>query len=206
MTDDTLNRFVGRLPAGELWIFGYGSLMWNPGFRFLHKHPARLFGFHRALCIHSTDHRGTREQPGLVMGLAPGGSCHGVAFAVPRRRAVATLRALWQRELCDELYEPRLVDIRTDARRLCALAFVVARDHVRYAGRLAPQEIARRVAACRGVRGSNIEYLSNTITHLRSMGVRDRRLAEVMSAIVALDAAREKRRRAGAQSTIRATS
>jgi cation transport protein ChaC len=204
MTDDALKRFIGQLPAGDLWIFGYGSLMWNPGFRFVRKHPARLFGFHRALCIHSTDHRGTRERPGLVMGLAPGGSCHGVAFGVPRRRAVATLRALWQRELCDELYDPRLVDIRTHSRRLCALAFVVARDHVRYAGRLRPQDIALRVAACRGVRGSNIEYVSNTVAHLRSMGVRDRHLAEVMEAIVALDAGRGNRQPAGARSAIRA--
>ncbi|MGH8664235.1 MAG: gamma-glutamylcyclotransferase [Burkholderiales bacterium] len=200
MTNDALKRFIGQLPASDLWIFGYGSLMWNPGFRFVRKHPARLFGFHRALCIHSTDHRGTRDQPGLVMGLAPGGSCHGIAFRVSQRRVVATLRALWQRELCEELYSPRMVEIRTDSQRLCALAFVVARDHARYAGRLTPQDIACRVAACRGVRGSNIEYLSNTVAHLRSMGVRDRRLAEVMIAVGALDAARDGRQRARARS------
>ncbi|MPZ43425.1 MAG: gamma-glutamylcyclotransferase [Betaproteobacteria bacterium] len=188
----TLDRFAARLPAGDLWIFGYGSLMWNPGFHYLRKHPARLFGFHRALCIHSTDHRGTTKQPGLVMGLAHGGSCHGMAFLVPREQVAVTLLELWQREMRNRSYHPRLLDVRIGSQAVRALAFTVDRMHKHYAGNLPAAEIARRVVACRGQRGSNIEYVLNTVSHLRSLGVRDGHLAAVLSAVRTLDAKSER--------------
>ena len=191
---ETLDRFAGRLPAGDLWIFGYGSLMWNPGFRYLRKHPARLFGVHRALCVRSTDHRGTAEQPGLVMGLARGGSCHGMAFLVPREHVAVTLAVLWRREMPNQIYHPRLLDVRIGARCVRALAFTVDRTHEHYAGNLPAEEIARRVVACRGQRGSNIEYVLNTVSHLRSLGVRDAHLVAVVSAVRALDARLETRK------------
>jgi cation transport protein ChaC len=191
---ETLDRFAGRLPAGDLWIFGYGSLMWNPGFRYLRKHPARLFGLHRALCIHSTDHRGTAEQPGLVMGLARGGSCHGMAFLVPREQVAVTLAVLWRREMRNQTYHPRLLDVRIGSRCERALAFTVDRTHKHYAGNLPAEEIARRVVACRGQRGSNIEYVLNTVSHLRSLGVRDAHLTAVVGAVHALDVGMGKRK------------
>jgi cation transport protein ChaC len=186
VTAPTLERLVGGLPPGDLWIFGYGSLMWNPGFPYRRKHPARLFGFHRALCIQSTDHRGTPEQPGLVMGLARGGSCHGMAFLVPRARIAETLLSLWQREMPNGTYHPRLVEVRIGLRRTRALAFTVNPTHAHYAGDLPAAEIARRVVIGRGERGSNLEYVLNTQSHLRALGVRDARLAAVLSAVKAL--------------------
>jgi cation transport protein ChaC len=194
MKPETLHRLAGRLPAGDLWIFGYGSLMWNPGFHYLRKHPARLFGFHRALCIRSTDHRGTAERPGLVMGLAHGGSCHGMAFLVAREQVAATLLALWEREMRNRTYRPRLLDVRIGARCVPALAFTVDRTHKHYAGKLPADEIARRVIACHGQRGSNIEYVLNTASHLRGLGVRDAHLAAVVSAVHTLDARLETRK------------
>jgi len=188
-TAKVLGRFSVLLPEADLWVFGYGSLMWNPGFHYLRKHPALLYGYHRALCIYSTRHRGTPEEPGLVMGLARGGSCHGMAFLVERRRVAETLLALWHREMHGRTYHPRLVNVRVEAKPVKALAFVVDKEHKHYAGELAVEEIARRVVRCRGQRGPNIDYLLNTIAHLEDLGVRDRRLASVLSAVRALQPA-----------------
>ena len=124
-----LGPFSAQLADADLWVFGYGSLMWNPGFHYARKHPARLFGFHRAFCIHSTEHRGTPERPGLVLGLAPGGSCHGMAFLVPRRDVARTLLALWQREMRHRTYHPRLVDLRLSTHSVRARAFIVESTH-----------------------------------------------------------------------------
>jgi cation transport protein ChaC len=181
-----LGAFSAQLGDADLWVFGYGSLMWNPGFHFVRRQPARLYGFHRALCIHSTAHRGTPDNPGLVLGLAPGGSCHGMAFLVPRREVTRTLLALWQREMRDRSYHPRLVDVRFGARGVRALAFVVDRTHEHYAGELPEEEIARRLVSCRGERGANIDYFMNTVAHLHALGVHDRRLAAAFAAVRAL--------------------
>src|SRR4051794_31038903 len=94
-----LERFSALLPRGDLWIFGYGSLMWAPEFHFAERRTAHLYGYHRALCIYSHRLRGTPERPGLVMGLCPGGSCWGVAFRVSRPLVKRTLKALWHREM-----------------------------------------------------------------------------------------------------------
>ena len=182
-----LDRFSGQLPEGDLWVFGYGSLMWNPGFEYARKHPALLYGYHRALCIYSTRYRGTPEQPGLVMGLARGGSCYGMAFMVERRRVPQTLLALWHREMRNRTYHPRLVSVRADRQWIRALAFTVDPDHANYAGELSVEEIARRIARCHGQRGPNIDYFLNTVAHLEALGVRDRRLANVLTAVRALD-------------------
>jgi cation transport protein ChaC len=181
--DRRLRDVVPRLPGGDLWIFGYGSLMWNPGFRFVEQRPARVHGYHRALCIDSTAHRGTREQPGLVVGLAPGGSCRGMAFLVARRDIAPALDALWEREMCDGTYLARSIVACAAAQRVLALAFVVNRAHRFYAGSLPARDIARRIVACAGERGSNIDYLMNTVAHLEALGVRDKRLSEVLDAV-----------------------
>jgi glutathione-specific gamma-glutamylcyclotransferase len=178
-----LSSFVAKLPRGDLWIFGYGSLMWNPGFDYLHQQPARLHGYHRSLCIASPAHRGTPQQPGLVMGLARGGSCLGSAFLVARCQLQGTLQALWEREMCDGIYRPRLLPIRIAAESTRALAFTVDFEHDYYLGDLPAEEIARRVLRSSGERGPNIEYLFNTVGHLQALGVRDRRLHEVLAAV-----------------------
>jgi cation transport protein ChaC len=181
--DQRLREFLPRLPRRDLWIFGYGSLMWNPAFRFLEQRPARVYGYHRALCIDSTAHRGTLEQPGLVVGLAPGGSCRGMAFLVAERNTASILDALWEREMCDGTYLARIIAVRAGPRHVRALAFVVNRAHRFYAGSQPAGAIARRIASCAGERGSNIDYLMNTVAHLEALGVRDRRLSEVLDAV-----------------------
>jgi cation transport protein ChaC len=183
MIDLRLRALLPRLSSGDLWIFGYGSLMWNPGFRFREQRPARVHGYHRALCIDSTAHRGTLEQPGLVVGLAPGGSCRGTAFLVAARNVPSILDALWEREMCDGTYLARSIFIRAGRRRVLALAFVVNRAHRFYAGPLPADVVARRIVACAGERGTNIDYLMNTIAHLGALGVRDKHLSDVLDAV-----------------------
>ncbi len=158
-------------PPGELWVFGYGSLMWQPDFPHEEAAIARLHGYHRALCLWSWKYRGTREAPGLVLGLDRGGSCRGVAFRVAAQQRDAVLDALHEREMSSDSYRPRAVPVRlADGRRVEALAFIVRRDTPQYAGQL---ELARMVAiigTAHGARGPNSEYVLNTVRHLDEMG------------------------------------
>ena len=134
--------------TGDLWVFGYGSLMWRPGFEFIERVPARLIGEHRALCVYSFVHRGTPEKPGLVLGLDRGGACRGVAFRVAEKNSAATIAYLREREQVTSVYREvkRSVWLENEARqRVSALVYVVDRGHVQYAGRLSPAEQLRHV-------------------------------------------------------------
>src|SRR6266849_8927119 len=106
-----LRDFMATLPAGEMWVLGYGSLMWSPCFSYGEKRLARVHGYHRALCILSSRYRGTPDKPGLVMGLCPGGSCWGMAFRVQAGHAKDVLDALWKREMLNNVYVPKLVPV-----------------------------------------------------------------------------------------------
>jgi len=114
------------IAPGDLWVFGYGSLMWDPGFPFRRWAPALIFGYHRALCIASNRWRGTPERPGLVLGLERGGACHGIAFRVAQRDVATVLDALWAREMRRPVYRARLVRTRLPDREVKALAFIVS--------------------------------------------------------------------------------
>ncbi len=177
-----LERFVAVLPRGDLWVFGYGSLMWSPGFRFAERHAALLHGFHRSLCVYSHRYRGTPELPGLVMGLCRGGSCWGVAFRIAQRHVRSTLEALWDREMPNRVYEARLVQVRMSHRTIQAVAFVADPAHRQFAGRLGVKETARLVAQGCGQRGHNLEYLAHTVRHMEELGVREGHLHEVLGA------------------------
>lgn len=175
------------LPAGDLWIFGYGSLMWDPGFPYVEWAPALIYGYHRSLCIFSQRWRGTPERPGLVLGLDRGGACRGIAFRVAQCDADTALDALWAREMRRRVYRPRLVCARLPQRNVEALAFIADRTHAGYAGKLSVRETARRVASCCGARGANLEYVARTLAHLRELGVRDHHLQSVLAAAQALN-------------------
>ena len=137
----------------DLWVFGYGSLMWRPGFPYLESRVARLIGAHRALCVYSWVHRGTSERPGLVLGLDRGGACRGIAFRVAgeeRERVIAYLR---EREQVTSVYLERMRPIQlSDGRRASALAYLVDREHAQYAGKLDEETQFRFVAEARGDR------------------------------------------------------
>lgn len=174
------------IPQGDLWIFGYGSLMWDPGFPFLEREPALVSGYHRALCIYSNRWRGTPEQPGLVLGLDRGGACHGIAYRVAAAEVEATIRRLWAREMRRPVYKVRMLRTRLRDREVHAFAFVADPAHAGYAGGLTIGQTARIVATCCGARGPNIEYLTRTVQHLDELGVHDHNLARVLAAVRAL--------------------
>ncbi|MCL6708647.1 gamma-glutamylcyclotransferase [Pseudomonas sp. R2.Fl] len=164
----------------EFWVFGYGSLMWNPGFPYEERLPARAFGYRRSLCIWSHVHRGTPEKPGLVLGLDRGGSCHGVAFRVGRGDQADVLDYLRERELVTNVYKERLLPAALeDGRQVKAIGYVVDRTHEQYAGALAAREAAEIIRRSSGQSGPNDAYLFNTLAHLRQMGIRDHRLEDV---------------------------
>jgi glutathione-specific gamma-glutamylcyclotransferase len=161
---------------GDLWVFGYGSLIWRPGFDFIERVPARLIGEHRALCVYSFVHRGTPEKPGLVLGLDRGGACRGVAFRVAEKHRAATVAYLREREQVTSVYREvmRSVWLEDDARqRVSALAYVVDRGHVQYAGRLSLAEQLRHVRQGHGQSGVNRDYVLATVKAIEAEGFRD---------------------------------
>jgi cation transport protein ChaC len=164
----------------DFWVFGYGSLIWRPGFAHVDTRRAHLHGYRRSLCIRSWVHRGTRERPGLVLGLDRGGSCAGLAFRVPdglRDEVVAYLR---ERELVTNVYRERWLSVRlAGGERVEALGYVVDRSHPQYAGGLAVDEAIGAVRGAVGRSGPNEEYVLSTVEHLRALGIRDRWLEAV---------------------------
>ena len=165
------------LPPGEdYWVFGYGSLMWNPGFPHLEVRIARLRGLHRSFCVYSHRYRGTPEVPGLVLGLDRGGSCHGMVFRVPAGEGEAVLDYLYEREMVTGVYRPSWRRAETDQGTVSAITFVVDREHRQYAGRLSHDEMVALIVQGRGNRGPCVEYLENTVHHLRALGLKDRGL------------------------------
>ena len=168
-----------EFPEGDLWVFGYGSLMWRPGFEFIEQIPARLIGEHRALCVYSFDHRGTPEKPGLVLGLDRGGACRGVAFRIASKLRARTVEYLRSREQTTHVYREvlRSVWLENDARqRVSALTYVVDRGHVQYAGRLSLAEQLRLVLQGHGRSGNNRDYVLSTVKSIEGQGFRDEQL------------------------------
>lgn len=155
-------------------MFGYGSLMWNPGFPHVERHLATLHGFHRSLCVYSHVHRGTPERPGLVLGLDRGGSCRGIAFRVEATDATRTLDYLRGRELVTSVYVETTLPVRLDdGRRMQAVAYIVDRAHAQYARRLPRPDLLRYVQQGVGVSGRNPDYVRATHAHLVELGISD---------------------------------
>src|SRR6201995_4582703 len=166
----------------DLWVFGYGSLMWRAGFEHLERASARLIGLHRALCVYSFVHRGTPEKPGLVLGLDRGGACRGIAFRVTEANRAAVVAYLRAREQVTSVYREvmRSVWLENDARqRVSALAYVVDRGHVQYAGRLSLHEQLRYVRQGHGRSGNNRDYVLETVRSIEAQGFRDPQLHQL---------------------------
>jgi glutathione-specific gamma-glutamylcyclotransferase len=157
-----------------LWVFGYGSLIWDPGFPVADRCIATLHGWHRSFCMRSIHHRGTVENPGLVLALdrAKGATCTGVAFRVEPGHETATLLALRERELVSSAYLEMTLPVVTDAGMLDALAYVIDPDHVQYC-HLDREEQAQIIARAIGGRGANRDYLWSTAAHLADLGIAD---------------------------------
>lgn len=160
----------------DLWVFGYGSLMWRPGFDHVEAAPARLNGLHRSMCVYSFVHRGTPERPGLVLGLDRGGSCRGLAFRVTPEKRQETIAYLREREQVTMVYletERRIHLEDGSDRSVTALTFVVDRAHQQYAGVLPPDDVLRLIRQGEGKSGKNPEYVLNTTDHLEELGIHD---------------------------------
>ena len=175
-----------ELPGGDLWVFAYGSLMWDPCFEYLRAEPARVHGYHRAFCVYSTCYRGTPERPGLVLGLDRGGVCRGIAYQIAEAKVERMLHELWDREMQPGVYMPRMVPVNLASEKVSALTFVADREHGFYAGRMDVPEVARTIAARGGARGPNADYLFNTLRHLDAMNIREKRLDALRHAVQAL--------------------
>jgi cation transport protein ChaC len=167
---------IAMSAASDLWVFGYGSLMWRPDFDHLEKRPARLLGAHRALCVFSHVHRGTPEKPGLVLGLDYGGSCRGIAFRIEAKKREATIAYLRAREQVTKVYRevtrPVILfdEPEADVRALC---YLVDRSHEQYAGALSRERQLELVRQGHGRSGVNRDYVLATVKELEALGIRD---------------------------------
>lgn len=170
----------------DLWVFGYGSLMWRPGFEHAERQQALLRGYHRRLCVVSRHHRGNAARPGLVMGLDRGGACRGAAYRVPATARAAVLDYLDEREIAHyPVYRRSLVtlDLPGGRRLQRAVAYTVNRREADYAGALTTDQQAAIVAGAEGISGRNADYIRQTVEHIHAMGLRDRALEAVLAAL-----------------------
>ncbi|MDF1792364.1 MAG: gamma-glutamylcyclotransferase [Thalassobaculaceae bacterium] len=179
---------TGR-PESDVWLFGYGSLIWNPAIEFAEKRTATVHGLHRRFCLRTRLGRGTPEQPGLVLGLDRGGRCRGVAFRIPRDIAEAELDIVWRREMVTYAYRPRWLKAATDQGPIRVIGFVINRTHDRYCGQLPEDEAAETIARACGFLGPCCEYLFNTVEHLRELGMPDAGLERLARRVIAKRAA-----------------
>lgn len=173
---------------GDLWVFGYGSLMWRPGFAYVERVPARLNGYHRDFCVWSHRYRGTPEKPGLVLGLDRGGSCRGIVYRVAAADREPVLAYLQEREMVTGVYTPRFVSVTAlgSDRRAAAQAYIVDRSHAQYAAGLSVEERAALIIQGNGTAGPCRDYLANTVGHLRELGMPDRRLGLLLRTVDAM--------------------
>ncbi len=173
----------------ERWVFGYGSLMWRPGFGFVERRSATLHGRRRAFCIYSVHHRGTYARPGLVLGLAPGGAVRGAAYRVEAPAWDEVYAYLREREQPTETYFEAWAPVRlADKRRVRALVFLSDIKHAQWAGDLSLEQQARLIAGATGLSGRNVDYLRDLVGHLREEGVADRTMEHLLTRVEALEA------------------
>ena len=183
----SLRGILARHQTGsDVWVFGYGSLVWNPIVHHEERRVARLHGFHRSFCLWSHVNRGSLQRPGLVLGLDTGGSCRGVAFRIAARHADEELRLLWRREMVLGVYSPRWATVEAGNDTLSAIAFFANREHANYAGKLPLETVIKTLVSARGQLGTPAEYLLETVRGLIEHGVRDAYLLELRKRVLAM--------------------
>lgn len=176
-------------PEGDVWLFGYGSLIWNPAIEFAEQRCATVRGLHRRFCLRTELGRGTPELPGLVLGLDRGGVCRGVAFRIPKEHAETELEIVWRREMVTHAYRPRWLKAKTDQGPIDVIGFVINRSSERYCGQLPEDEAAETIARACGFLGPCCEYLFNTVSHLRELDMPDAGLERLARKVAAKQAA-----------------
>jgi cation transport protein ChaC len=180
MLERALHEWGGR---EDLWIFGYGSLIWKPDFEFVERRPAKVHGWHRALKMWSRINRGTPECPGLVFGMLSGGSCRGMAFRIARHDTEAVLRRLWSREMPTGVYDPRFLDCQTSHGSVKALAFTLSRKSPNHTGALTEAEYQRIFSQACGIYGTTLDYAARTLEELQRHNIRDRSLERLLKQV-----------------------
>jgi glutathione-specific gamma-glutamylcyclotransferase len=182
-----VEAMLARAPrTGRVWVFGFGSLIWNPAFHFVERRTARIHGFHRQFCLWARAGRGSPERPGLMLSLERGGSCSGVAYRLARHAAATELDVLWRREMVTMAYRPVWVTAHTPKGPEPAIAFSANRGHERYVPGLEDEAVAGYLATGSGQMGRCCDYLFDTVKHLRELGIRDRRLEALEARVRAL--------------------
>lgn len=181
MTDEErhadIATMIARSPKpGRVWVFAFGSLIWNPAFEFAERRVARIHGFHRAFCLWNRAGRGSPERPGLMLSLESGGSCTGVAYRLAPGTESTELDVLWRREMLTLSYRPVWTLARTPEGPEPVITFTANRAHERYVPGLDHQTVAHHIATAQGHLGRCCDYLFETVAHLRELGIRDRRL------------------------------
>ena len=180
--DQMLERALVQWGGDEdLWIFGYGSLIWRPEFDFSERRSAHVHGWHRALKMWSTINRGTPQMPGLVFGMLSGGSCQGMAFRIPRNQGDTVMRKLWLREMPNAVYDPRWLPCRTPHGAVKALAFTLSRQSPHHTGELAPDEYRRIFSEAQGIYGTTLDYAQATFEELQRLGIDDKALKRLLA-------------------------
>jgi len=174
-----LDAALEAAPDGDLWLFAYGSLIWNPMIHYAVRAPALLRGWHRRFCLMTVLGRGTPERPGLMLALDHGGSCRGVAFRIPRAQARLELSLVFHRELITGAYRAKWIPALVDGVRRPVLAFVIDRTHERYVRDLPHERLVEILATARGLLGSAARYLYETACHLRGLGMPDSNLEQL---------------------------
>lgn len=183
---ESLTNTLAQHHENDIWVFGYGSLVWRPEFHYTEKRAATLHGYHRALCLWSRVNRGTPERPGLVFGLDSGGYCEGVAYKLTQENRQQALQQLWQREMPTGAYEPRWVNCETPDGPVRALGFTVNRDTPAYTGQLSTDHLVWIIQGASGIYGSCTEYVIETAKALSAAKIEDKSLNHLVAQLNAL--------------------
>ena len=173
------------VPDDDLWVFAYGSLLWNPTFHFIERKRARIHGYHRSFCLWSNLGRGTKENPGLMLGLDRGGACAGALYRIVAEHVEEESELIWAREMTIPVYDARWITARTAAGPIRAVTFVVDRACSRYAGRLPIEQLVTTMATARGKLGSSFDYLRSLTDELDVMDIEDRSLRNLRARVEA---------------------
>ena len=178
--ESLLSMFSDRKIDQDVWVFGYGSLIWNPAIHFERKDIMTIYGFHRKFCLKTYLGRGNKEAPGLVLALDHGGSCRGIAFKLPAKIAAHELEIIWRREMLSGSYIPKWLNGKIKGISVKALGFVINKQEDRYIGDLTDVETAALISKASGFLGTCSEYLINTSEHLEDLGIPDNKLSKLV--------------------------